>query len=58
MSEFLPIEIRHLDKTTLPLSSYDLIPIVVGSDDSGYETRATKLLDIKDYINVENQWLE
>jgi hypothetical protein len=55
MSEFLPIEIRHLDKTTLPLSSYDLIPIVVGSDDSGYETRATKLLDIKDYINVENQ---
>ena len=55
MSEFLPIEIRHLDKTTLPLSSYDLIPIVVGSDDNGYETRATKLLDIKDYINVENQ---
>lgn len=55
MSEFLPIEIRHLDKTTLPLSSYDLMPIVVGSDDIGYETRATKLLDIKEYLNLENQ---
>lgn len=55
MSEFLPIEIRHLDKTTLPLSSYDLIPIVIGSDDNGYETRATKLLQIKEYINSENQ---
>lgn len=55
MSEFLPIEIRHLDKTTLPLSSNDLIPVVIGSDDNGYETRATKLLDIKNYVNVENQ---
>lgn len=55
MSEYLPIEIRHLDKTTLPLSSTDVLPIVIGSDSEGYETRKTAVHDILQYVNSQNQ---
>lgn len=55
MNEYLPIEIRYLDKTTDPLSSTDVLPIVVGSVFTGYETRKTAISDVLDYVNAQNQ---
>lgn len=55
MSDFLPIEIRHLDETIDPLIENNLIPIVIGDEIDGFETRATKLKNLFDYVNTENQ---
>jgi hypothetical protein len=54
MSEYFPIQIRHLDKTIDPLSSSDLFPIQIGDEVNGFETRATELSNILNYINNEN----
>lgn len=55
MNEYLPIEIRHLDKTIQPLSSTDVLPIVIGSNSEGYETRKVEVYDILQYVNSQNQ---
>jgi hypothetical protein len=55
MSDFLPIEIRHLDQTVQPLISSNLFPIVIGDENNGFETRATTLKDIFAYVDFENQ---
>jgi hypothetical protein len=55
MSEFLPIQIRHLDKTIDPLIESNLLPVVVGNEITGFETRATELKNIFNYVNIENQ---
>jgi len=55
MSEYLPIEIRHLDKTSVPLSSTDVFPVVIGSESEGFETRKTSILDVLDFVNSQNQ---
>lgn len=57
MNEYLPIEIRYLDKTILPLSSTDVLPVVIGSESDGYETRKTTIVDILDFVNSQNQLL-
>jgi hypothetical protein len=55
MSDFLPIEIRHLDQTVQPLLSSNLFPIVIGDENNGFETRATTLKEIFNYVDLENQ---
>jgi len=55
MSDFLPIEIRHLDQTVQPLISSNLFPIVIGDENEGFETRATTLKEIFNYVDFENQ---
>jgi hypothetical protein len=55
MSDFLPIEIRHLDQTVQPLLSGNLFPIVIGDENNGFETRATTLKEIFNYVDSENQ---
>jgi cytoskeletal protein CcmA (bactofilin family) len=55
MSEYLPIEIRHLDKTSVPLSSTDVFPVVIGSESEGFETRKTSILDVLNFVNSQNQ---
>jgi hypothetical protein len=55
MNEYLPIEIRHLDSLTQSLSSANLVPVVVGDESEGFETKRASLLDILNYINLENQ---
>ena len=55
MNEYLPIEIRHLDKTSAPLSSTDVFPVVIGNESEGFETRKTSLLDVLNYTNSQNQ---
>jgi cytoskeletal protein CcmA (bactofilin family) len=55
MSEYLPIEIRHLDKTSVPLSSTDVFPVVIGNESEGFETRKTAILDVLNYVNLQNQ---
>ena len=54
MSEYFPIQIRHLDKTIDPLSGSDLFPIQIGNAINGFETRASNLSDVLSYINYEN----
>ena len=51
MSEYLPIEIRHLDKTSVSLSSTDVFPIVVGNESDGFETLKASVSDVLEYIN-------
>jgi len=58
MSDFLPIEIRHLDQTVQPLLSSNLFPIVIGDENDGFETRATTLKEIFNYVDLENQDLD
>jgi hypothetical protein len=55
MSDFLPIEIRHLDQTVQPLISSNLFPVVIGDENEGFETRATTLKEIFNYVDFENQ---
>jgi hypothetical protein len=55
MSDFLPIEIRHLDQTVQPLLSSNLFPIVIGDENTGFETRATTLKEVFNYVDIENQ---
>lgn len=54
MSEYFPIQIRHLDKTVDPLSGIDMFPVQIGNVIDGFETRATKMSDVLNYINYEN----
>jgi hypothetical protein len=55
MSDFLPIEIRHLDQTVQPLLSSNLFPVVIGDENNGFETRATTIKEVFEYVNLENQ---
>ena len=57
MSEYLPIEIRHLDKTSVSLSSTDVFPIVVGNESDGFETLKASVSDVLEYIDFQNQEL-
>jgi hypothetical protein len=55
MSEYFPIEIRHLDSVVNPLCSTDLLPVQIGNSIDGFETRSAEISDLLGYINNQNQ---
>lgn len=55
MSEFFPIQIRHLESLIDPICSSDVFPLQVGNLIDGFETRASKMSDVLSYVNLQNQ---